>query len=139
MTVRTDTTSTKTTADGVAVTFTFGFQTQTSLWVKAQTTDPGGTPVDRLDITTVINDDQDNNPGGFVTFGTAPVVGALVNLYRETPQTQLTNYTDYSAFPAESTENALDKLTFITQEIETPGTAPSECDGFLPLAGGVMV
>ena len=39
-------------------------------------------------------------------------------IYRDTPITQETEYRPYDAFPAESTENALDKLTEIAQELE---------------------
>jgi hypothetical protein len=59
-----------------------------------------------------------NAGGGTVTFVTAPPTGNTVVLLRITPLTQLTDYTPNDPFPAESHEDALDKLTFITQELQ---------------------
>jgi len=59
-----------------------------------------------------------NAGGGTVTFVTAPATGNTVVLLRITPLTQLTDYTPNDPFPAESHEDALDKLTFITQELQ---------------------
>ncbi len=58
-----------------------------------------------------------NAGGGAVTFVTAPPTGTTVVLLRATPLTQVTDYTPNDPFPAESHEDALDKLTFITQEL----------------------
>jgi hypothetical protein len=55
--------------------------------------------------------------GGNITFVTAPATGKTVVLLRSTPLSQLTDYTPNDPFPAESHEDALDKLTFITQEL----------------------
>ena len=55
--------------------------------------------------------------GGNITFGSAPASGETVVLLRSTAQTQTTDYTPNDPFPAASHEDALDKLTFITQEI----------------------
>ncbi len=54
--------------------------------------------------------------GGNITFVTAPAVGETVVLIRQTVQTQTTDYTPNDPFPAESHENALDKLTLIIQD-----------------------
>jgi len=59
-----------------------------------------------------------NAGGGNVTFTTAPASGVTVVLLRETARTQATDYTPNDPFPAESHEEALDKLTFIAQELE---------------------
>ena len=59
-----------------------------------------------------------NANGGNITFVTAPATGNTVVLLRITPLTQLTDYTPNDPFPAESHEDALDKLTFITQELQ---------------------
>jgi hypothetical protein len=55
--------------------------------------------------------------GGNVVFGVAPTAGAIVVICRDTPRTQETDYVEGDAFPAESHEQALDKLTMIVQEI----------------------
>ncbi len=58
--------------------------------------------------------------GGNVTFtsGNIPASGETVVLIRNTARTQLTDYVANDPFPADSHEDALDKLTFITQELE---------------------
>ena len=56
--------------------------------------------------------------GGNITFVTAPTSSQTVVLLRATPLTQLTDYTPNDPFPAETHEEALDKLTFITQELQ---------------------
>jgi len=117
MTVNTLNTQTSTIADGVEVTFNFDFQTLSGGWVFAYTQNPSTLQkIPRTDINVTPNADQEANPGGTVTFDTAPANGDSVVLYRQTPVTQQTDYTDYDAFHAESTEDALDKLTLIAQE-----------------------
>lgn len=53
--------------------------------------------------------------GGTVTFLVAPPTGTRVTIKNVVPLTQTTDYTESSAFPAESTEQALDKLTLEMQ------------------------
>lgn len=55
--------------------------------------------------------------GATVTFTTAPASGAAISITRVTPKTQLTDYTNNSAFPAASVENALDKMQAQIQEL----------------------
>jgi len=61
-----------------------------------------------------------NSSGGNVTFtsGNTPASGQTVVLIRNTARTQLTDYTPNDPFPADSHEDALDKLTLIVQELE---------------------
>ena len=61
-----------------------------------------------------------NSSGGNVVFtsGNIPASGETVVLLRTTARTQLTDYVANDPFPAETHENALDKLTFIVQELE---------------------
>ena len=54
--------------------------------------------------------------GGNVVFETAPASGVTVVIRRNIAQTQITDYTANDPFPAESHEDALDRLTFITQQ-----------------------
>lgn len=56
--------------------------------------------------------------GGNVTFVTAPTSSQTVVIRRESAQTQDTDYTPNDPFPAEAHEDALDKLTFIAQEMQ---------------------
>lgn len=136
MTVQTTNTQNSSIGDGVTVLFNFTFQSLSAAWVKAQTITPAGAVTNRTDITVALNADQEATPGGTVTFDTAPVSGHTVRIYRDTPLTQGTDYTDYDAFPAESHEDALDKLTMITQE--NNASAGGGDGPFLELAGGTM-
>ncbi len=52
------------------------------------------------------------------TTGNIPVSGETVVLLRTTARTQLTDYVANDPFPAATHEDALDKLTFIVQELE---------------------
>ena len=58
--------------------------------------------------------------GGNVVFtsGNIPASGETVVLLRTTARTQLTDYVPNDPFPAATHEDALDKLTFIAQELE---------------------
>jgi|TARA_A100001391_G_scaffold72215_1_gene46075 hypothetical protein len=57
-----------------------------------------------------------NSSGGNVVFGSAPTSAQTVVLLRQTAQTQATDYTPNDPFPAASHEDALDKLTLMTQD-----------------------
>jgi len=61
-----------------------------------------------------------NSSGGNVVFtsGNIPASGETIVLLRTTARTQLTDYVANDPFPAETHENALDKLTFIAQELQ---------------------
>ena len=61
-----------------------------------------------------------NSSGGTITFtsGNIPATGETVLLLRSTPLTQITDYTPNDPFPAESHEDALDRLTFIVQQLQ---------------------
>ena len=54
--------------------------------------------------------------GGNVTFVTSPASGKTVIIRRVLPYTQETDYVENDPFPAEAHENALDKLTMLTQQ-----------------------
>jgi len=63
-----------------------------------------------------------DDAGGSVTMLVAPASGTRLIIYRDTEVVQETDYTSGDAFPAESHERALDRLTMILQE-KTPGAA----------------
>lgn len=63
-----------------------------------------------------------DDAGGSVTMLVAPASGTRLVIYRDTEVVQETDYTSGDAFPAESHERALDRLTMILQE-KTPGAA----------------
>lgn len=78
--------------------------------------------------------------GGTVTFVTAPASGETVVLLRDTGLTQNTDYLENDSFPANSHEEALDRLTHIVQELDeevqrsviAPITDPADIDMTLP-------
>jgi hypothetical protein len=58
-----------------------------------------------------------NSGGGAILFGAAPAAGTgNVVIVRAVPLTQETDYVENDPFPAESHEDALDKLTMIVQQ-----------------------
>lgn len=59
----------------------------------------------------------DDPAGGSITILAAPVVGTTITIYGATPETQETNYVASDNFPAESHEEALDRLTVLVQQI----------------------
>tara|TARA_R110002072_G_scaffold25792_2_gene86196 strand:- start:110 stop:1555 length:1446 start_codon:yes stop_codon:yes gene_type:complete len=62
--------------------------------------------------------------GGNVTFttGNTPAASTKVVFTRDIARTQLTDYVENDTFPAETHEAALDKLTFILQELDNTVT-----------------
>ena len=56
--------------------------------------------------------------GGSVTFGSAPASTETVVIRRKLTLTQGTDYVENDPFPADSHENALDRLTFIAQDLQ---------------------
>jgi hypothetical protein len=58
------------------------------------------------------------DPEGTVTTVTAYAAGGTVTIIRNVPATQETDYADGSDFPADSHENALDKLTMLAQQLD---------------------
>lgn len=56
---------------------------------------------------------------GNVTMLTAPASGVRLTIRRVMPRTQLVDYVENDSFPAETHEQALDKLTMIVQELDT--------------------
>jgi hypothetical protein len=57
-----------------------------------------------------------SDSGGNVTFVTAPATGETVVIQRSVAATQGTDYVENDPFPAESHEDALDRLTMIAQQ-----------------------
>lgn len=55
---------------------------------------------------------------GSITFAVAPAAGVSVVIIGATSRSQGVDYPTNGQFPAESTENALDRLTMIAQELE---------------------
>lgn len=60
-----------------------------------------------------------NDAGGTLTMVTAPTSGETLVILRDTTIDQETDYQANDTFPAETHETALDKLTLISQELDT--------------------
>lgn len=75
--------------------------------------------------------------GGQVVFAAAPPANMVeVKISRYTPRDQLVDYEPYTAFPAETHEFALDKLTMIAQETAAgEGGGSVDPNAFVPVSG----
>lgn len=97
--------------NGVQTAFTYDFLVDDATWMFVYA---DGSPYTEPFSISGIGDPE----GGEVTFDTAPDAGIdTLTLMREVPLTQLVVYPVYGPFPAKSHEGALDKLTFITQQL----------------------
>jgi hypothetical protein len=56
--------------------------------------------------------------GGSITMLVAPAIGETLLIKRQISATQLVDYRDGDAFPAETHEGALDKLTYLIQQLQ---------------------
>lgn len=119
MTIQTTTAKAFYNADGVTTTFPFIYPFQDSTWLLVITRDVNG-----IETVKTLNSDYTvtgagSDSGGTVIFSVAPVIGLQVLIARvNVPQTQLTDYTNNGPFPAQTHEDALDKLTYISQELQ---------------------
>lgn len=89
------------TGTGTRKLFEYGFEVfeDTHVFVTVN-----GYPVDVVE--------QDNG----VVIDPAPALGAIILIYRETDVTQLADFQPFESFPAEKTEDAVDKLIYLKQE-----------------------
>jgi hypothetical protein len=121
MSISNTTTKVKYACNGAAVNFSFAFPVLKSedLRVVLRTVATGVEA--ELDETTdysVYALNNDFSGGGVVTTVATYSAAYELCIYREQAATQETDYTDGGAFPAESHEAALDKLTMLVQELQ---------------------
>lgn len=81
----------------------------------------------QLEDTTVVNltygtdysvTGASNASGGVVVLATAPSASEVISVYRSVPLTQEVDYRENEIFPAETHEEALDKLTMEVQQLQ---------------------
>lgn len=96
--------------DDVATSFAFVFRADDVAWIDVNFL------VDFDQIT--LNANQDDSPGGSVSYTVAPPTGQLIRITRITPQDQDLDYTRYDPFDSESTEDSIDKLTMQIQDLQ---------------------
>lgn len=101
-------------ADGVTVIFPIPFPFDTSADLKLTSTDAGG---NILTLSTGFTVSGGGGSTGNATFAVAPVVGLTITIYDNPALTQPTNYVSLDAFPAESHERALDRVTRIAKRL----------------------
>lgn len=110
MTTNIETTWTTYVTDSVTVSFPYDFliraSSEMTVWWNDQLLTTG-----LYTVTGVGNDD-----GGTVLF-TSPLPAGVLLIKRQTPQNQLTDYFEGDAFPADSHEEGLDKLTRMIQDL----------------------
>ena len=97
--------------NGVSTSFGYPFLLPSAAWLRVylnQVLQTGGYSVTGL-----------NNPaGGQVLFTTPPALGAIILLTRISPLNQLVDLQPYDAFPAQTVEDALNKMTIIAQQVQ---------------------
>ena len=103
--------------DGTATQFTYSFPIHSTAELQVIERSALGTETVKT-LTTDYSIVDNGSAGGTVTFGTAPASGVTVVLLRNTNLTQGVDYIANDAFPAETHEAALDKLTFQIQEAQ---------------------
>ena len=99
----------------VAFAFPFRFFDDTDLQVFVVVDSTGVATLQTLTTNyTIVNTGTES--GGTVTMVVAPASGETLLIQREIPETQSTDYQNNDAFPAETHEAALDRLTLIAQQ-----------------------
>lgn len=116
MTVSSTTTRNSYSGNGSTTTFAYGFKIFADADLTVILRSAAGTETVQTLTTNYTVTNAGNANGGNVVFGTAPASGVTVVIRRNIAQTQSTDYTANDPFPAESHEDALDRLTFIAQQ-----------------------
>lgn len=118
MSVETNYTPVEEAGNGVKTAFDFAFKIQASSDLVVRKKSAAGVYGAILtlgvDYTVVFDTTAEN---GTVTYTVAPVSGGASNIQRSSDESQGTVYPREGSLPAKTTENALDKLTLLAQEI----------------------
>ncbi|RUR69079.1 hypothetical protein EJP67_18640 [Variovorax guangxiensis] len=112
--------------NGVGTIFTFSFKVFAKADVAVVLTDSNGvatTLVLDSDYSVLLNADQDSNPGGSITYpalvGPAPLpIGSTLTMIGGLPYDQNTDITNAGRFLPQVIEDALDKVTILTQQLK---------------------
>ena len=118
MTISTLTIKNSYNADGSVTAFNYTFKITNEDDIEVITRTSAGTETVKVLTTDYTVSGVGNAGGGTVTFVTAPASGLTVILRRDTPQTQGLDLIENDPLPANSLEDAFDKLTSITQELQ---------------------
>ena len=104
--------------DGLEKTFEYTFKIFSSADLVVVVTDTEGNEVVKTLTTDYSVTGVGREDGGEVIFVTAPTDEYVVTIYRSLELTQETDYTAGGSFPAQAHENALDRLTYIDQQLQ---------------------
>lgn len=105
-------------ADGSSTDFTFGFRFFEDADIKVFLTDTDGSSAEeQTQGTDYTLDANTNKEGGTVKFTSAPADSKQVRILRWVDPTQDTDLTEGGELPAESIEEALDKVTILAQQV----------------------
>ena len=120
MTISTTTIKNSFSGDGSTTAFTYTFPINTTSEILVIERSALGVETIKAEGTGSTNYGIVNNgaAGGIVTMVTAPADGTILILRRNTALTQETDYVANDPFPAETHEDALDKLQMQTQELQ---------------------
>lgn len=118
MTVSTTTIKNSYSGDGSTTQFTYTFKITDQDDIEVVFRDTVGQETVKTITTDYTVSGVGNAGGGTVTFNTAPASGFTVVLRRITPQTQGLDLIENDPLPANSLEDAFDKLTSIGQELQ---------------------
>jgi hypothetical protein len=105
--------------NSVTVAFAFTFKTFDEADLVVVLTSSSGVETTKTittHYTVSLNADQNNNPGGTVTMITAPATGETLTIARELDALQETDITNGGGFYPEVIEDALDRLTMLSQQ-----------------------
>ena len=116
MTVSSTTTKNSYSGNASTTTFAYGFKIFANTDLTVILRSAAGTETVQTLTTHYSVTNAGVDSGGNVVFGSAPASGVTVVIRRNIAQTQTTDYTANDPFPAESHEDALDRLTFIAQQ-----------------------
>jgi hypothetical protein len=111
--------------DGASTAFAAPFRFTNPWDVAVTRTNPDGSRTELAYGSGYTVSGGSSDAGGTVTLASAAAAGTTINVRRETSRAQQTDYADGDTFPAESHEQALDRLTLVTQEHDREiGRAP---------------
>lgn len=117
MTVSTTTARLNYSGDDSTTVFSYTFRILDDDEIKVELKDSSGTVTTQTKTTHYTVTGVGDTSGGTITMVTAPASGETLTLTRNVPLTQAVDYTENDSFPAETHEEALDKLTMIAQQL----------------------
>lgn len=119
MTVSSETKRKDYAGNGSTINFATGFRFLENTHVRViLTVDATGAESVQTETTNYTLTGAGNDLGGTVSMLVAPASGETLTIKRSVPLTQGTDYVENDNFPAQSHEDALDKLTMIVQQIQ---------------------